>query len=127
VGSLAIYHLINLLVCASAACTTLQGSTLKHDGSPVVLFTKQEYRQLEGPINTTNPAAGSTPVDEGETEREDQQGAGSWSRSKKKSKKQQVATGSKEQRRPTRRRSGAKQQQGQLTLDAFVSGVGQAR
>jgi hypothetical protein len=100
---------------------------LKHDGSPVVLFTKQEYRTLEGPIPTTNPAAGSTPVDEGEAEREEHQTGGSWSRSTKKSKKQQVVTGSKEQRRPTRGRSGAKQQQGQLTLDVFVGGVGQAR
>ena len=48
-----------------------QDSTVKHDGKKVVVFTKQEYRQLDGPITSTGKAlaaagGGGMMVDEGE-------------------------------------------------------------
>lgn len=92
-------------------CRTKQGSTVKHDGSLVVVFTKPEYRQLHGPIPAAPLAAGSTPVDEGEDLDDRQSPAavkGDWAR-RQKSKRQKTgnAGGSKAQRRPTR---GRKQQ-----------------
>lgn len=105
-------------------CT--QGSTLKHDGSQVVVFTKQEYRQLHGPIShAALTASGSAPVDEGEAqEAEEAAGrAGSWA-SKQKAKRQKTGRGGgggggKAARRP--QRGGRGQQQQQRTLDDIVS------
>jgi hypothetical protein len=41
----------------------VQGSTLKHDGTKVVLFTKKELRALDGPIGTSE---GEAEAEEGE-------------------------------------------------------------
>jgi hypothetical protein len=105
----------------------VQGSTLKHDGSQVVVFTKQEYRQLQGPIST-GLITGSAPVDEGEEAGEDQQSGAGWARGQGKTKKQKTArgasSGGKGQRRPTR---GRKQQQGQQTLEDVVAKMGRGR
>lgn len=113
-----------------------QGSSLKHDGSQVVVFTKQEYRQLSGPIPAALPtAAGAAPVDEGEAADEEDGDGGSsrrWGAKQKAPKRQRVASGGaggggggKGQRRPQRGAKG--KQQGQRTLDEFVSSIGQGR
>lgn len=99
----------------------LQGSTLKHDGSLVVLFTKQEYRQLQGPIPPPALTAGSTPVDEGEEAAEDEQAGGGWARRQTKRQKTAASSkggGGKAARRPQRGRGG--QQPGQRTLEEVV-------
>lgn len=105
----------------------MQGSTLKHDSSQVAVFTKQEYRQLEGPIST-GLTAGSAPVDEGEEAGEDEQSGAEWARRQGKTKRQKTggggSSGGKAQRQPTR---GRKQQQGQQTLEDVVAKMGRGR
>lgn len=92
------------------------------------MFTKQEYRQLQGPIASTAATAGSAPVDEGEANEDDLAAgaAGSWA-SQRKAKKQKTSSsggggGSKAQQRPQRGRG--KQQQ---TLDELVSRLTKGR
>lgn len=94
----------------------LQGSTLKHDGTKVVLFTKQEYRQLNGPITATGRSAGAAAgatVDEGE-EGEEEDLLSEWQR-KKRQKKAAAGSSSASSQAASRAgkwRSGRQQQRG---------------
>lgn len=66
-------------------CPLLQGCTLKHDGKKTVVFTKEEYRQLEGPITATgrSSAAGAGMVDEGEEAEDAEAMLSDWQKKKK--------------------------------------------
>lgn len=69
----------NGVCCLLLPDALLQGCTTKHDGKKMVIFTKQEYRQLDGMITSTGRSRavavsdGSMMVDEGEEEDPNQQ------------------------------------------------------
>lgn len=74
----------------------LQGCTTKHDGKKMVIFTKQEYRQLDAPITSTGRSMvaavdGSSMVDEGEADDLDQMAVPALTKSAKRRQKQQAS------------------------------------
>jgi hypothetical protein len=80
----------------NVTCCVLQGCTLKHDGKKTVVFTKQEYRQLDGPITATGRPSGAAAagmVDEGEEAEDAEAMLSDWQK-KKKQKKVQGASSS---------------------------------